>query len=176
MVTPNLLERNIRADRISSPEAVIHALPSSQPAASAVVTVTQLTAPASSYRDDSHNQWMELTMFTAYVVVSILTAAALTFSATADFVRYEKVLVNMDRADVPRSWLTTLGGLKAAGALGLLVGIGVPPIGTVAAVGVVLFFVGAIITHIRARWYSFSYPCLYLTLATGSLVLGVASS
>ena len=114
-------------------------------------------------------------MYTAYVIGSVLAAAALTFSATADFVRYKKVLINMERAGVPESWLTTLGALKGAGALGLLVGIVVPLIGIVAAVGVILFFLGAIITHLRARWYSFGFPGAYLLLAVASLVLGLAS-
>lgn len=114
-------------------------------------------------------------MFTAYVVVTVLAAAALTFAAVADFTRYEKVLESMTRAGVPKSWLNVLGALKAAGALGLLVGIGVPLIGIAAAVGVILFFVGAIVTHVRAHWYSFSYISVYLALATGSLGLGLAS-
>jgi hypothetical protein len=110
-------------------------------------------------------------MFTAYVVVSVLAALALTFSAVADFIRYEKVLAAMTRARVPRSWLNTLGALKALGALGILVGIGVPLIGAAAAIGVILFFVGAIITHVRAGWYSFNPPAVYLVLAVSSLVL-----
>ena len=114
-------------------------------------------------------------MFIAYVVVTVLAAVALTFSATADLLRFERVLTNMAKAGVPESWLTTLGILKAAGALGLLVGISLPVIGAAAVVGVILFFVGAIITHLRARWYSFSYPAVYLVLAVGSLVLRVAS-
>jgi len=52
----------------------------------------------------------------------------------------------MVKAGVLESWMTTLDILKAAGALGLLVGIDVPLIGTAAAVGLILFFVGAIIT------------------------------
>jgi hypothetical protein len=40
---------------------------------------------------------------------------------------------------VSESWLTTLGILKAAGAVGLLVGIRVPLIGIAAAIGLVLF-------------------------------------
>jgi hypothetical protein len=113
-------------------------------------------------------------MFTAYIVVTALAILALTFSATADIVRYHEVLTNMARAGVPESWLTKLAILKAAGAVGLLVGFLVPPVGVAAAVGVILFFIGAIITHVRARWYSFSYPSVYLLLAVGSLVLGVA--
>jgi uncharacterized membrane protein YedE/YeeE len=119
---------------------------------------------------------LEFSVFTAYVIVSVLTALALTFSAVADFIRYEKVLVAMTKAGVPPSWLTTLGTLKALGALGILVGTGVPLIGIAAAVGVILFFVAAIITHLRARWYSFSPPAVYLLLAVGSLVLRLASS
>lgn len=57
----------------------------------------------------------------------------------------------MARAGVPESWMTMLGILKAAGALGLLAGIGVPLIGTAAAAGLILFFVAAIITHLRAH-------------------------
>jgi hypothetical protein len=53
----------------------------------------------------------------------------------------------------------------------ILVGIAVPPIGTAAAVGTILFFVDAIITHLRARWYSFGYPAVYLLLAVAALVL-----
>jgi hypothetical protein len=113
-------------------------------------------------------------MFTAYIVVSLLTAAALIFSATADFIRYERVLANMNRAGVRQSWLTTLATLKAAGVIGILIGIGVPLIGAAAAIGVILFFTGAIVTHIRAHWYSFTYPAVYLLLAVATLVLGLA--
>jgi hypothetical protein len=113
---------------------------------------------------------------TAYVLVSLLAAAALTFSATADFLRYEKVLASMTRAGVPESWLTALGVLKALGAAGLVIGTLLPAIGIAAAAGVVLFFVGAVITHVRARWYSFGFPMAYLVLAAGSLGLGLASS
>jgi hypothetical protein len=114
-------------------------------------------------------------MHTAYVVVTLLAALALTFSATADLVRYHQVLTNMARAGVPESWLTNLGILKAAGAVGLLVGLAIPAIGVAAAIGVILFFVGAIITPLRAHWYSFSYPSVYLLLAAGSLSLRLAS-
>jgi hypothetical protein len=73
------------------------------------------------------------------------------------------------------SWLPILGILKAAGGLGLLVGIGVPVIGFAAAIGLILFFVGAVITHLRARDYSFGngVPVMFLLAAVTALVLGV---
>jgi len=114
-------------------------------------------------------------MFTVYIIATVLTAAANFFSATLDFIRYKQVLINMAKAGVPDSWITMLGTLKAAGALGLLVGIGVPLIGTAAAVGLILFFVGAIITHLRARDYSFGLAVVFLLLAVAALVLRVAT-
>jgi hypothetical protein len=115
-------------------------------------------------------------MFATYIVVTLLSAAANIFSATCDFVRYEKVSIAMAKAGVPESWMTTLGILKAAGALGLLVGIGVPLIGIPAATGLILFFVGAIITHLRGRDYSLGPAIVFLLLAVTALGLRLASS
>ena len=117
-----------------------------------------------------------LTLFTAYLVVTALAVAANLFAAGADFVRYPQIAINMDRAGVPRSWMIPLGILKAAGALGLLIGIFVPPIGIAAGVGLVLFFIGAIITHLRGHYYVFTAPIIFLTLAVAALVLRLAVS
>ncbi len=114
-------------------------------------------------------------MFTAYLIITILAAAANIFSATCDFVRYEKGSIAMAKAGVPESCLTTLGVLKAGGALGLLVGIAVPLMGTAAAVGLILFFVGAIITHLRGRDYSLGPAIVFLLLALAALALRLAS-
>jgi hypothetical protein len=115
-------------------------------------------------------------MIATYLIVTVLTAAANLFSATCDFVRYKQVSIAMAKAGVPESWMTTLGVLKAVGALGLLVGIGLPLIGIAAAIGLTLFFVGAIATHLRARDYSFGPAVVFLLLAVGSLVLRVTKS
>ena len=114
-------------------------------------------------------------MFTAYIVVTVLAALANAFSATLDLIRYKQILVNMAKVGVSESWLTTLGILKAAGALGLLVGIRVPLIGIAAAIGLVLFFIAAIITHLRGRDYSFALAIVFLLLALAALVLRAAS-
>ena len=114
-------------------------------------------------------------MFVAYIIVTALAAAANIFSATLDFIRFKQVLINMQKAGVSESWITTLGILKAAGAAGLLIGIGVPLIGTAAATGLTLFFVGGIITHLRARDYSFGLAVVFLLLAVAALVLRVST-
>jgi hypothetical protein len=57
------------------------------------------------------------------------------------------------------------------------VGIAVRLIGIAAAVGLVLFFFGAIAVVIRAGWYShLPWPATYLLLAIGSLALRLAMS
>jgi ABC-type cobalamin transport system permease subunit len=116
-------------------------------------------------------------MLTAYVVAAVLAAAANIYFAIGDFRRLDWVIDNLDRMGVPRSWRFPLGVLKTIGAIGLLVGIGVPLIGVIAAVGLVLFFVGAIITHIRARAEALTYafPGTLLLLALASLVPRLAS-
>jgi hypothetical protein len=43
---------------------------------------------------------------------------------------------------------------------------GMPLIGMVAAVGLILFFVGAIITHLRSHGYSFGLALAFLLLAS----------
>jgi hypothetical protein len=119
-------------------------------------------------------------MFTAYVVVTLLAIAANAFSGVAALVHFKPILPGMAKAGVPESWLTfPIGTLKTAGALGLLLGlIGVPLIGTAAAIGLVLFFVCAIHTHLLAREYSpqFGLAIGFLLLNASALVLVLASS
>jgi DoxX-like family len=114
-------------------------------------------------------------MFVAYVIVTLAAAAANTYAATVDLARAGWVLDNMSQLGVPHSWLSPLGVVKAAGALGLLVGIGLPPIGVAAALGLVLYFLGAVATVVRARRYEQYYPVPFLVLAAGSLVLRLAT-
>jgi|SRR5581483_962913 len=115
-------------------------------------------------------------MFAAYIAVTLLAAAANFFSAGADFVGYRQVAVNMARAGVPASWMTPLGVLKAAAALGLIVGIVVPSVGIAAATGLVLFFIGAIVAHLRGRFYAFTLPIGFLALAAAALALRLATA
>ena len=46
-----------------------------------------------------------------------------------------------------------------------------PPIGLAAAIGLTLFFIAALITHLRARDYSLGLAVVFLLLAVGALVL-----
>src|SRR2546421_10088181 len=117
-------------------------------------------------------------MFVAYVVVALVAAAANAFSGVAAIVHFKPILPPMARAGVPESWLAfPIGTLKAAGAVGLLLGVlGVPLIGTAAAIGLILFFTCALYTHLRAGDYSaqFGLAIGFLALAVAVLALDLA--
>jgi hypothetical protein len=108
-----------------------------------------------------------------YVVVTVITAIITAAVGIADLIPAGFVLANSAKVHVPRSWLPMLGILKLAGAAGLLVGlVGLPAIGIAAATGLVLFFIGAVIAHVRARvLYNIAAPGTYLVLSAASLAL-----
>lgn len=114
-------------------------------------------------------------MVVAYTIVTVITIVANAGMAVADLFRHERVLANGAELGLPPSWLPWLAALKAAGAAGLLLGLlGVWFLGIAAAVGLVLFFVGAVAAHVRARvFHSIAFPGSYLALAVASLVLAI---
>ncbi|MGC1281373.1 MAG: DoxX family protein [Streptosporangiaceae bacterium] len=98
-------------------------------------------------------------------------------AAGADLRPARFVLGNMAEVGVPRSWLVPLGVLKGAGAAGLVIGLlGVRPLGIAAGLGLMLFFIGALTAHVRARvFHNIAVPGTYLALAAASTVLAVAA-
>jgi len=116
-------------------------------------------------------------MSTAYVVVTILAAAWVGFSAAALYLRATWVVQGLTDYGVPRSWWPWLATAKAAGAAGLVAGLLVPAIGLLAQVCLVLYFTGAVVTVVRARWYShIPYPLLYLAPVAATIALRLAVS
>ncbi|MFE9017443.1 DoxX family protein [Streptomyces sp. NPDC007808] len=114
-------------------------------------------------------------MFTAYALITVVAVLANAAVAVADLLGARFVLANSAEVGVPETWLPGLAALKAAGAAGLLLGLlGVPVIGVAAGTGLVLFFIGAVAVHIRARvYYNLAFPGGYLALAAASVVLAV---
>jgi hypothetical protein len=111
-------------------------------------------------------------MPTAHVVVTLVAAAMVGFSAGSIFFHAKWVVEPLADYGVPRSWWPWLGTAKAAGAVGLAAGLFVPVLGVVAAVCLVLYFLGAAITVLRARyWAHVSAPVLYVAPVVASLVL-----
>lgn len=110
-------------------------------------------------------------MFIAYAVVGVLLALTLSASATLTLRRNPAVLSNMQTVEVPDSWLPRLAGVKAAGAIGLVAGLWLAPLGVAAAVGVTLYFIGAVIAHLRVKHYGFAPAAVLTLLAAAALIL-----
>ncbi|MEU4360154.1 DoxX family protein [Streptomyces virginiae] len=110
------------------------------------------------------------------VVVTILTAVWVGFSGFSLMRRAQFVVEPLVQYEVPRPWWTPLALAKFAGAAGLLIGLVVPVVGLLAGTGLVLYFLGAVITMLRARSYkTVAFPLLYLAPVTATLALGLTA-
>lgn len=113
-------------------------------------------------------------MHTAYVIVTVAAGLWVAFSAYSILAKAAFVVEPLVEYGVPRSWWPWLGAAKAAGALGLLAGPFWPALGIAAAAGLVLYFLGAVVTVLRARSYGTLFaPLMYLVPVAAALVLGV---
>ncbi|MVU78654.1 DoxX family protein [Nocardia sp. ET3-3] len=102
-------------------------------------------------------------MSIAYHIVTVLAALWVGFSAVSLLRKAAFVAEPLVEYGVPESWWTWLGLAKLAGAAGLLAGLFYPPLGVAAAVGIVLYFSGAVITIVRAKsWGHVPFPMLYM--------------
>ncbi|GHG20685.1 DoxX family protein [Streptomyces zaomyceticus] len=111
-------------------------------------------------------------MSTTAVVVTAVAAFMAGFSGASIFFRAAFVVEPLAAYGVPRSWWNRLGAAKVAGALGLLAGFFLPVIGTLAAIGLILYFAGAVVTVIRARSYGHvPFPLVYMAPAVAALAL-----
>jgi hypothetical protein len=88
-------------------------------------------------------------MFAAYVTITILASVFTAIAAVTYLIGHDYPRAQLKMKRLPLSWGIKLGSLLAAGSLGLLAGFAGPLLGTLAAVGLVLYFVGALIAHLR---------------------------
>jgi hypothetical protein len=116
-------------------------------------------------------------VFAAYLIITVATIAANAWAAAADLAPARFVLATMAEVGVPRSWLQPLAVLKAAGAAGLLLGlVGVWPLGMAAAIGLVLFFAGALATHVRAGvFHNIAAPATFFALAAAATAVAIVA-
>ena len=115
-------------------------------------------------------------MFIGYAALAVLLALAMTGSAVATLTRNPAVVGSMRKVGVPDGWLPWLAAAKLAGALGLLAGLVVPVLGEAAAIGLVLYFVGAVVSHVRVKDYAVAPAVVLAVLPAVALVLRVASA
>ena len=112
-------------------------------------------------------------MFITYVAVTLLASAFVGAAALANLIGLDYSKTQADKNRVPRSWIRPLGVVLAGGALGLLVGFAVPVLGTLAAAGLVLYFVCAFAAHVRASNYQLGPWAMYSSLAVAVLAINL---
>jgi hypothetical protein len=87
----------------------------------------------------------------ALIILTALLGLATAFSAVGKFSKNPKAVDMLRQLGITDSQIRTLGIVEVLGALGLLVGIWIPILGLLAAIGFVLYFLGALIKHVRAK-------------------------
>ena len=88
----------------------------------------------------------------AYLAITILLAAMVTFSGIGKIRRDPRIVqVIHEVVGVPLKYLPLLAACEFAGALGVVLGIWWPLLGVAAGIGLVIYFVGASVSHSARR-------------------------
>ena len=86
----------------------------------------------------------------AYLAVTILFALMTAFSALMKIRRDPNIVkIIHETVGVPMQYLPWLAVCELAGALGLVIGILYPPLGIAAGAGLIIYFAGAVVSHVR---------------------------
>ncbi len=110
-------------------------------------------------------------MHIAYLVITILLTAMALFSALGKIRRDpHQMQVIHETVGVPLKYFPLLAACEFAGALGLVLGIWWPILGVAAAIGLVLYFVGATVSHLMVSDVKgIGPPAFMLTVAAAAL-------
>src|SRR5688572_24018739 len=113
-------------------------------------------------------------MFAAYLTVTIVASVFTGLAAVIYLIGHEYPKAQADIKRLPRSWVPVLGVLLAAGSVGLLAGFAVPLLGMLAAGGLVLYFLGALIAHLRVGSRQLVGWAVFISTAVAALAVNLA--
>jgi hypothetical protein len=114
-------------------------------------------------------------MFTTYLVVAILLSVGLVMSGGLKLAKTPRIVECIGGLGVPLSLFPVLAALEIAAAAGLIIGLWFAPLGIAAGVGVILYFTGAVITHLRAHNREFAPPLVLGMMGAAAVALRVVS-
>jgi hypothetical protein len=112
-------------------------------------------------------------MAIAYLVVTVLVAAMTIFSGVGKL-RSDPSIVKVihETCGVPMRYFPFLAACEVAGAAGVVLGICWPVLGLAAAGGLILYFLGAVVSHLRVGDIRGIGPAAFLfSLSVAALVL-----
>ncbi|HZX03460.1 DoxX family protein [Kribbella sp.] len=112
-------------------------------------------------------------MYVAYLATTLLAAGLTGSAAVANLIGHDYPKSQADTVQVDHKWILPFGLLLGAGAVGLLAGLAVPALGLLAAGGLVLYFLGALVAHLRAHALNLAPWSLYFATCTAALVTTV---
>jgi hypothetical protein len=112
-------------------------------------------------------------MFAAYLTVTLLAAVFTAIASVTYLMGHAYPKAQLDMKRLPQSWMPMLGVILAAGSLGLVAGFAVPLVGELAAAGLVLYFVGALIAHLRVGSRDLVGWAVFFVTVVAALVLNV---
>ncbi|MCM1951077.1 DoxX family protein [Streptomyces sp. G2] len=110
-------------------------------------------------------------MFVFLAVVTVFMAALLLVSAGAKSLRTRHITEQMSTLGVPQRMMGFLIGAQIAGAAGVIAGLWWGPVGFAAAIGLTLYFAGAVAFHLRAGDRKGTSPAVVLTIASVALIV-----
>ncbi|GAB2597261.1 hypothetical protein Aab01nite_72760 [Paractinoplanes abujensis] len=113
-------------------------------------------------------------MNAAYVTLTVIASVFTGSAAIFYLIGHKYPQAQLEMKKLPPYWMSRLGGILAAGALGLLMGFVVPAVGTLAAVGLILYFILAIGAHLRVGSRNIIGAIVFLTTLVAQLVVAVA--
>ena len=102
-------------------------------------------------------------MSLAYTAIAILTSVIVTASGTMK-VRHDPKVTTIihDVVGVPLKFFPLLAACEFAGAAGLLIGIFWAPLGVAASIGLIVYFVGAVLSHVRVGDFKGTGPATFI--------------
>ena len=109
-------------------------------------------------------------MHIAALVLSVVLGLAMLASGVMKLVRAPRIVSLMAAVNVTPSQLTILGALQVASTIGLIIGvIWFPPLAIAASIGLILYFTGAIVAHLRAGDPAMQGAIAFLFLAVATM-------
>jgi uncharacterized membrane protein YphA (DoxX/SURF4 family) len=117
----------------------------------------------------------EVRMGIAYLVITILLAAIVTFSGIGKIRRDPRIVQVIHQVvGVPMKYFPLLAACEFAGALGVVLGIWWPLLGVAGGIGLVIYFVGASASHLRVGDVKGIGPAAFiLVVAAAALALRI---
>jgi uncharacterized membrane protein YphA (DoxX/SURF4 family) len=114
-------------------------------------------------------------MSTAYLVITMLLAAMVLFSGIGKIRRDPRIVqIIHEVVGVPLKYFPLLATCEFAGALGVVLGIWWPCLGVVASICLVIYFVGAAVSHVRVGDLKGIGPAAFmLVVAAAALTLRI---